>query len=111
MSAHAEPTLQPLTGETLTGASTITKDGARLDVAASGFWGGHRLMSECITPMPPRIGNPPSLPHAGNMKTSKSVPTNNAFERSNEAPSPLWFYHSQKVLAMPQLYASKDSPQ
>ena len=36
-----EPTLQPLTGETLTGASAITDDGARLDIAASGFWGGH----------------------------------------------------------------------
>ncbi len=58
MYAYAEPTLQPLTGETLTGASAITEDGARLDIAASGFWGGHHLMSECITPMPPRIGNP-----------------------------------------------------
>ena len=33
-----EPTLQP--GETLTGASAITEDGARLDIAANGFWGG-----------------------------------------------------------------------
>ena len=36
-----EPSLQPITGETLTGASAITEDGARLDIAASGFWGGH----------------------------------------------------------------------
>ena len=35
-----EPPLQPLTGETLTGASAISEDGARLDIAASGFWGG-----------------------------------------------------------------------
>ena len=35
-----EPTLQPITGETLTGASAITEDGARLDIAANGFWGG-----------------------------------------------------------------------
>ena len=34
-----EPHLQPLTGETLHGASSITQDGARLDVAADGFWG------------------------------------------------------------------------
>ena len=34
-----EPHLQPLTGETLHGASSITQDGARLDVAAGGFWG------------------------------------------------------------------------
>ena len=35
-----EPSLQPITGEALAGTSVITKDGARLDVAASGFWGG-----------------------------------------------------------------------
>ena len=35
-----EPTLQPVTGELLSGASAITDDGARLDIAASGFWGG-----------------------------------------------------------------------
>lgn len=34
-----EPHLQPLTGETLRGASSITQEGARLDVAADGFWG------------------------------------------------------------------------
>ena len=33
-------TLQPITGETLTGTSAISGDGARLDVAANGFWGG-----------------------------------------------------------------------
>ena len=35
-----EPPLQPLTGEALSGASAITEDGARLDIAANGFWGG-----------------------------------------------------------------------
>ena len=30
----------PLTGEALDGASAIVSDGARLDVAADGFWGG-----------------------------------------------------------------------
>ena len=34
-----EPHLQPLNGEALQGASSITQDGARLDVAADGFWG------------------------------------------------------------------------
>ena len=34
-----EPHLQPLTGDTLHGASSITQDGARLDVAADGLWG------------------------------------------------------------------------
>ena len=35
-----EPDLQPLTGETLAGASSNTMDGARLDIAVNGFWGG-----------------------------------------------------------------------
>ena len=35
-----EPHLQPLSGERFMGALTITDDGARLDIAADGFWGG-----------------------------------------------------------------------
>ena len=35
-----EPSLQPITGETLTGASAVTDDGARFDVAANRYWGG-----------------------------------------------------------------------
>ena len=36
-----EPMLQPITGETFRGASTNAQEGARLDIAADGFWGGH----------------------------------------------------------------------
>ena len=35
-----EPELQPITGESLTGASSNVQDGARLDIAANGFSGG-----------------------------------------------------------------------
>ena len=35
-----EPHLQPLTGEEFDGASATTDDGARLDIAADGVWGG-----------------------------------------------------------------------
>ena len=35
-----EPNLQTITNETLRGASAITEDGARLDIAANGFWDG-----------------------------------------------------------------------
>ena len=35
-----EPKLQPLNGETLSRKSCTTDDEARLDIAASGFWGG-----------------------------------------------------------------------
>ena len=34
-----EPTLQPLTGESLQHKSASTNDGARLDISAEGFWG------------------------------------------------------------------------
>ena len=48
-----EPGLQPISNEILTGATTNTQDGARLDVAANGFWGGtYSLTSECSIPMP-----------------------------------------------------------
>ena len=40
-----EPALQPVTGELLSGASANTDDGAKLDVAASGFWGGRHERS------------------------------------------------------------------
>ena len=35
-----EPDLQPLTGEALESQSAITTDGARLNIAVNGFWGG-----------------------------------------------------------------------
>ena len=35
-----EPHLQPVDGEVLRGASANNSDGARLDISASGFWGG-----------------------------------------------------------------------
>ena len=35
-----EPDLQPLTGEILNGATSNSQDGARLGIAANGFWGG-----------------------------------------------------------------------
>ena len=35
-----EPDLQPIIGEVLIGATSNAQDGARLDIAANGFWGG-----------------------------------------------------------------------
>ena len=35
-----EPILQPVTGEVFSNATAIADDGARLDIAANGFWGG-----------------------------------------------------------------------
>ena len=49
-----EPDLQPLTGESLRGASSIIEDGARLDIAMNGFWGSKHERSLCDV----RIFNP-----------------------------------------------------
>ena len=35
-----EPSLQPITSERLRGSTANTQDGARMDIVASGFWGG-----------------------------------------------------------------------
>lgn len=37
----SRPTSSRSTGEHLAGASTNTQDGAQLDIAANGLWGGH----------------------------------------------------------------------
>ena len=40
-----EPHLQPLTGEVMSHNTAVTEDGARLDVAMYGFWGGRFEMA------------------------------------------------------------------
>ena len=40
-----EPSLQPLSGETLDYATANVEDDARVDVCATGFWGSHRQMA------------------------------------------------------------------
>ena len=54
-----EPTLQPLSGETMTCATANTDDGARLDISAAGFWGGHHQKAyfdvKVFNPIPPAI--------------------------------------------------------
>ncbi len=35
--------IEPLTGEVLSHATSNTQDGARLDIAANGFWGGGHI--------------------------------------------------------------------
>ena len=57
-----EPTLQPITGEALSGASAITEDGARLDVAANGFW-GDRFDVKVFNPRAPSNRQPLSSCH------------------------------------------------
>ena len=67
-----EPSLQPLSGETLNSASSSVQDGARLDIAANGFWGdGLReliLMFVSLTPWLPLTANTISPPATRNKK-------------------------------------------
>lgn len=46
-----EPNLQPLSGEAMSYASAISTDGARVDIAANGFWKKLLWMLECSTVM------------------------------------------------------------
>ena len=68
-----EPDLQPVTGETFNGASAITQDGARLDVAMNGFWGGKNERSFCDV----RVFNP----HAPSNRASSLSTTYRKHER------------------------------
>ena len=84
-----EPHLQPLSGEVLTGASANTEEGARLDIAANGFWGGRfeRAYFD-VRVFLRRIDNSLYLPPTGLMKGLRFVPMSNVFVRWNMAPSP-----------------------
>ena len=61
---YIEPTLQPITGEALPGVSAITELDARIDVAASGFWGGcfERPFSDVRVFNPHALSNREPLP-------------------------------------------------
>ena len=49
-----EPDLQPLSTESFSSSSTNTQDGARLDIAVNGFWGGKHERTFCDV----RVFNP-----------------------------------------------------
>ena len=44
-----EPDLKPINGEEFTGLSTNVEDGARLNIAANGFWGGRFASLMCAS--------------------------------------------------------------
>ena len=45
-----EPHLQPMTGEVMSGLSANIQDGARLDIAADGFWGNALTLANTTQP-------------------------------------------------------------
>ena len=73
-----EPHLQPVTGEILGGASANTEDGARLDVAADGFWGGRYDVS---TLMPRPTNSSAWLLPTGGTNGRRCVPMSSGFEK------------------------------
>ena len=90
-----EPTLQPITGETFQGVSANTEDRSRLDVAVSGFWGGHHERTFCDV----RVFNP----HAPSNRCSNLASAyrkheklkKNSYEQKNflsMPPSLLWCF-------------------
>ena len=77
-----EPDLQPLTGEQMNNATAITDAGARLDIAANGFWGGRfERTSEFSTHMLNPISTARSLHAIGNTKGLKRGHMNKEFVR------------------------------
>ena len=73
----------------LTGASANTEQGARLDIATNGFWGGRYER----TYFDVHVFNPHTpwslyLPPTGHMKGLRFVPTSKVFVRWNIAHSP-----------------------
>ena len=78
-----EPTLQPISGETLSHASAISEDGPHLDIAADGFWGV--LMKElsstfvCSILFLPQIPASPLLPPIVNMRNANYGLTNREY--------------------------------
>lgn len=102
-----EPTLQPVTDERLLGASVITDNHARLDVAASGFWGGRYERGFFDV----RIFNPHAASNRMPITTCYRKHENikkRAYEqciREVEHGSPLWFCMQQEAWEMLPLFA------
>ena len=100
-----EPSLQPVTSESLNGASANRKEGARLDIVASGFWGStfERAFFDV------RVFNPlaPSNSHSSITATYRQHEREKKrrYEqriREIKIPlSPLWF--SRQLVALPPL--------
>ena len=86
-----EPTLQPITGEALSGASAITEDGARLDVAANGFWGGRFERTffdvRVFNPHAPSNKQPLSSCYRKHENIKKRAYASREFGKSSMAPS------------------------
>ena len=106
-----EPDLQPAGGEELSGSSSNTQDGVRLDIAANGFWvvvlNVPFLMWEFLIPMP--LPTEPSAA-TGSMSWRRSVSMNSEWERLNTPRLLPLFYRQQAVWPVKQLFFTRGLP-
>ena len=88
-----EPDLQPITREALSGAMSNTQDGARLDIAANGVWGGRferTMYGYSIHMLPPTDTH--RCQHAtGNTRGLRNAPMSSASEKLSMPPSLHWY--------------------
>ena len=110
-----EPHLQPITGEILSGASANTQDGARLDVAADGFWGSRfeRAFFDVrySTRTPPQTSNPnlscQALGALGVLTPPHTRDLHLSYQQNGIRPGPLQHHHGldqvQAVLLSPTI--------
>ena len=85
--------LQPITGETPSSSTANMQDGAHLDIAASGLWGGQfqrTFVDVHVFNMPPETVDASSPPVIENTKIQKSGHMSDAYARSNTLHSPPW---------------------
>ena len=79
--------LQPITGETFRGASANVQEGARLDIAADGLWGGWVILRELLwtlvfsIPIQPQISTNSSQQSTESMKTKRRERMSSESER------------------------------
>ena len=108
-----EPALQLVTDELLSGASAITEDGARLDVAASGFWGGcyERAFFDVRIFNHHAASNPQPISTCYRKhENTKSEPMNSVSGRLNMDPSPPLYCLQQEAWEMLLPFAKRGWP-
>ena len=109
-----EPSLQPVTGEILNGASAITEDGARLDIAANGFWepGTNGRTSTCVFSILSLLETDNHwLPATESTRISRKGPTSRECVRSNMVLSLQLCCLLLEGLAKRQICATRGLPQ
>ena len=77
---RVEPDLMPVTNESLSHASANSTNGARLDIAANGLWGGlfeRSYMDVRVLTLSPLQTRTVLQPATRSTKTKRNVPTNN----------------------------------